>query len=152
VGVKLHTIGHAMNPAGADGTTVFESARELNIPIMVHTGAGIPFAAPTALAPQLENFPEVPVILAHAGHGIFSGEAIVIAQTYSQVTVEPSWCPFYVVGAMVSTLGANRVMLGSDLPGNVPVMLETFRALGLSDDDRDMVLGGTAREVFKLDL
>ena len=152
VAVKLHTIGHAVNPAGADGTTVFESASQLGIPLMVHTGPGIPFAAPSALAPQLQRFPQVPVILAHAGHGIFSGEATAMAQAFPQVTLEPSWCTFYNIGGMVQAVGANRVMLGSDLPANVGVMIETFKVLGLGGDDEAMVLGGTAKEVFQLNI
>lgn len=152
VGVKLHTIGHAVNPAGADGTMIFESAGQLGIPVMVHTGPGVPFAAPSSVASQLRNFPKVKVILAHAGHGIFSGEAIAIAQTYSQVYLEPSWCAFYNIGGMVDTLGADRVMLGTDLAANVPVMLETIRAIGLEEKDEAMVLGGTAKEVFQLNV
>ncbi len=152
VAVKLHTIGHSLNPAGADGTTVFESASQLGIPVMVHTGMGIPFAAPSTLQPQLEQFPKVPVVMAHAGHGVFSGEAIAIAQHYPQVSLEPSWCTFYNVGAMVAALGANRVMFGADLPANVPVMLESVRSCGLSKADEEMVMGGAAKEIFKLDI
>ena len=152
VAVKLHTIGHALNPAGADGTTVFDSASQLGIPVMIHTGPGIPFAAPSSAAPNLKKFPQVPVIMAHAGHGIFSGEAIAIAQAYPQVSLEPSWCTFYHVGAMVEALGANRVMLGTDLPPNIPIMVESVKALGLSKDDEAMVMGGTAGEVFQLNL
>lgn len=150
VGVKLHTIGHAMHPAGADGTTVFDSANQLGIPVMVHTGPGVPFAAPSAVTSQLTSFPNVPVVLAHAGHGIFSGEAIAVAQAFPQVTLEPSWCPFYDIGTMVATLGANRVMFGADLPQNVPVMVETVKACDLSTEDQKMVMGGTAKEFFKL--
>ena len=152
VGVKMHTIGHALNPAGADGTVVFESARELGIPVMVHTGPGIPFAAPSSLAPQLQNFPDVKVLMAHAGHGIFSGEALAMAQVYPQVYLEPSWCPFFVVVGMVEAVGPGRVMMGSDLPPNIPIMLETIRALGLSKDDQAMVLGGAAKEFFQLNI
>ena len=152
VGVKLHTIGHAMHPAGADGTTVFESASQLGIPVMVHTGPGIPFAAPSALVPQLKAFPKVPVVLAHAGHGIFSEEATFVAQSFPQVSLEPSWCAFYNVGAMVDAVGASRVMLGTDLPPNVPIMIETVRAIGLSKEDEAMVMGGATKEVFQLDV
>ena len=152
VGVKLHTIGHALNPAGADALTVFESASQLGIPVMVHTGPGVPFAAPSSLAPRLKSFPKVPVVMAHAGHGIFSGEAIAMAQAFPQVTLEPSWCTFYHIGAMVDSLGAGRVMFGSDLPPNVPVMLQSVRALGLGEEDEAMVMGGTAKQVFKLDI
>ncbi len=92
------------------------------------------------------------MVLAHAGHGIFSGEAITLALAYPQVSMEPSWCTFYHVGMMVDALGADRVMLGTDLPGNVPVMMETVRALDLSDEDEALVLGRSAAKIFKLDL
>ena len=141
-----------MNPAGADATTVFESASQLGIPVMVHTGSGIPFAAPTAVTRQLRAFPTVPVVLAHAGQGIFSGEATAVAQMFPQVSLEPSWCPFSAIRGMVSAVGASRVMLGTDLPPNVPIMIETIRAVGLGKDDHAMVMGGTAKEFFKLDL
>ena len=152
VGVKLHTIGHAVNPAGADGTLVFESASQLGIPVMVHTGPGIPFAAPSSLQPQLERFPNVKVIMAHAGHGIFSGEAVAMGLSYPQVYMEPSWCAFYNVAGKVEALGVNRVMFGSDLPPNIPIQVDTFKALGLSDEDEEMVMGGAAKEVFQLDI
>lgn len=150
VGVKLHTIGHAVNPSGADGTTVFESAKELGIPVMVHTGPGIPFAAPSSLQPQLDRFPDVKVVMAHAGHGIFSGEAIAMGKIYPQVYLEPSWCTFYNVGAMVDVLGPERVLFGSDLPGNIPIQIDTFKALGLSKDAEELVFGKTAKDLFQL--
>lgn len=150
VGVKLHTIGHAVHPSGADATTVFECAQELGIPVMIHTGPGIPFAAPSAAAGSLRKFPKVHVLLAHAGHGIFSDEAVNIAQTFPQVSLEPSWCAFYNVGGMVAAVGAQRVLLGTDLPPNARIQIETFKALGLGKADLDMCLGGAAREFFKL--
>ena len=141
-----------MHPAGADGTTVCESASQLGIPVMVHTGPGIPFAAPSALTPQLRAFPQVPVVLAHAEHGIFSDEATAVAEAFPQVTLEPSWCAFYNIGGMVAASGASRVMLGTDLPPNARVMIETIRAVGLGKEDEAMVMGGTAQEVFKLEM
>lgn len=150
VGVKLHTIGHAIHPAGVDATTVFESAQQLNIPVMMHTGPGIPFAAPSAVTSQLKKFPQVPVILAHAGHGIFSEEAIAVAQTANTVYLEPSWCAFYHIDAMINAIGSNRVMFGSDLPANIPTMMASIRSIGLTKEDEEMVMGGTAQEVFKL--
>lgn len=152
VGVKIHTIGHAMNPAGADGTTVFESAKELGIPVMVHTGPGIPFAAPTSLVAQLKRFPDVPVVMAHGGYSVFVGEAIAVASLFPQVSMEISGSGLIHVRSMVNALGANRVMFGSDIIANVPVMLTLVRSMGLTDDDEAMVLGVAAKEIFKLDI
>ena len=106
--------------------------------------------APSSVASQLRNFPKVKVVLAHAGHGIFSGEAIAIAQKYSQVYLEPSWCTFYNVGAMVDVLGPERVLFGSDLPGNIQIQIDTFKALGLSRDAEELVFGKAAKELFQL--
>ncbi len=150
VGVKMHTIGHAVNPAGVDGTTVFESAKELGIPVMVHTGPGIPFAAPSSLVSQLKRFPEVPVVMAHGGYSMFAGEAIAVASTFPQVSLEISGSGLLNVGAMVSNLGADRVMFGADLIPNVPVMLSLVRSLELDDDDESLLLGGTAERLYKL--
>ncbi len=152
VGVKIHTIGHAMNPGGADGTMVFECAKELGIPVMVHTGPGIPFAAPTSLVAPLKRFPDVPVIMAHAGYSIFVGEALAVAGMFPQVSMEISGSGLIHVRSMVNSLGASRVMYGSDIIANVPVMLTLVRSIGLDADDEAMVLGGTAKEVFKLDV
>lgn len=150
VGIKMHTIGHALNPSGADGTMVFESARELGIPVMVHTGPGIPFAAPSSLVAQLKRFPKVPVVMAHGGYSIFAGEAIAVASMFPQVSLEISGSGLLNVRGMVNSLGANRVMFGADLFPNVPVMLSLVRSLELPKDDEAMLLGGTASQVFEL--
>jgi uncharacterized protein len=42
------------------------------------------------------------------------------------------------------------VMLGADLPSNVPVEFAKYKALDLKPDVYDKVLGGTAIDVFKL--
>jgi predicted TIM-barrel fold metal-dependent hydrolase len=139
-----------MNPAGTDGTTVFESAGQLGIPVMVHTGPGIPFAAPSSLVPQLRRFPEVKVIMAHGGYSIFTGEAVAVAQTYPQVSLEISGSGVGNVGGMVSTLGADRVMFGGDLPNQVAVCRQIVRSLDLNEADEAMVMGGTAQRVFEL--
>ena len=77
---------------------------------------------------------------------------VAVAEAFPQVTLEPSWCQFYMMGAMVQSLGASRVMYGSDLPANARIMLESFKALGLGKEDMDMVMGGTASKVFKLNV
>ncbi len=46
VGIKLTPIGHACNPSSRDGMHVFEVCRGLDVPLMIHTGNGIPFADP----------------------------------------------------------------------------------------------------------
>ncbi len=150
VAVKLHTIGHAVMPLGSDAGTVFETAAKLEIPVMVHTGMGLPFAAPSLVIPRAQEYPKLRIILGHAGFVISTPDAYVAAKECPNLYLEPSWCMKEAIGWLAQDLGADRVMLGSDLPGNTHVELEKVRGLGLSKKDEEKVLGGTAARVFKL--
>jgi predicted TIM-barrel fold metal-dependent hydrolase len=150
VGVKLHTIGHGVNPLSEDGDLVFATAFSLGIPAMVHTGAGIPFSLPALCMPAAKKYPGLKIVLAHAGGGIVSAEAQVAASLFSNLYLETSWCLGEDIRWMVSTIGADRVMMGADLPSNVPVEFAKYRALELEPDAYDKVMGQTAVDVFNL--
>jgi predicted TIM-barrel fold metal-dependent hydrolase len=51
---------------------------------------------------------------------------------------------------MIDTIGPDRVMMGADLPSNVPVEFAKYRALDLEHEVYNKVMGETAVEVFKL--
>lgn len=150
VGVKLHTIGHGVNPLSEDGQLVFETAYDLGIAAMVHTGAGIPFALPALCIPAARKYPGLNIVLAHAGGGIVSAEAQVAASICSNLYLETSWCLGEDIRWMIESIGPDRVMMGADLPSNVPVEIAKYRALDLRPDVIDMVLGETAVNVFNL--
>lgn len=151
VGVKLHTIGHAVDPGSEDAKTVFATARELEIPVMVHTGPGLPFADPTLLMGPARQFPDVQIVFAHAGHGIVSGNALAVAEVCENVILETSWCRPGDIGNMIARLGGSRVMFGTDSPGNVTTELAKYRSLDLDEATRSDVLGGTARRLFHIE-
>jgi predicted TIM-barrel fold metal-dependent hydrolase len=152
LGVKLHTIGHAVNPLSEDGDLVFATAYELGIPAMVHTGPGVPFALPSLCIPAAQKYPGLNIILAHAGFAVFSAEAQVAASVCGNLFLETSWCIGEDIRWMINTIGADRVMMGADLPSNVPVEIAKYRALDLDSATYDQVMGGTAAAVFKLAL
>ena len=130
---------------------VFATAREFGLPVIIHTGLGVPNALPALAIPPARDFPDVTIVLAHAGFAVFAEEAIVAAQVCPNIILEPSWCASYQVAAMVRAIGAERVMFGSDHPSNVASELAKLRAIGLDDRQLAQVLGGTARRVFNLD-
>jgi uncharacterized protein len=150
VGLKLHTIGHAVNPLSEDGDLIFETAHELGVPAMVHTGAGIPFSLPALCMPAAQKYPGLKIVLAHAGGGILSAEAQVVASIFSNLYLETSWCLGEDIRWMINTIGPDRVMMGADLPSNVPVEFAKYRALDLEPEVFDKVMGATAVDVFKL--
>jgi uncharacterized protein len=130
---------------------VFATARELGVPVIIHTGLGVPNALPALAIPPALAYPDVTVVLAHAGFAVFADEAIVAAQVCPNVVLEPSWCASHQVAAMVRALGAERVMFGSDHPSNVASELAKLRSIGLDEAQLAQVLGRTARRVFGLE-
>jgi predicted TIM-barrel fold metal-dependent hydrolase len=150
--IKLHPLAHAVSPVLPVSDVVFEMAVKLGVPVMVHTGTGAPFALPSLLIRRARQYPQLKIILAHAGFAIYSEEAIIAAEVCDNIYLEPTWCIAGDIRRMVKTLGAGRVMFGGDLPSNVPVELTKYRTLDLTDDERAWCLSRTAREVFDLPL
>jgi predicted TIM-barrel fold metal-dependent hydrolase len=150
VGVKLHTIGHAVKPGSRAATVVFETAAELGIPVMIHTGPGVPFAEPANWIPMARAFAETPVVLAHAGASLYTGPAVVAAETCDNIYLETSWCnPQDMKGALAS-LGAGRLMFGSDMMFNIGVEKAKYGAIGLSEAEQSSVFSQTAATVFNV--
>lgn len=150
VGVKITPIAHAVHPASKNGMHVFEIAASLNIPVMVHTGSGIPFADPVACIPAAKAFPQVKIILAHAGSDLMFEQALMLAKDYENVYLEPSWLSVLNIKTAVEAVGARKIMFSSDDPENIPIELVKYRTAVRNEKDLDMVLAGTSASVFNL--
>jgi uncharacterized protein len=150
VALKLNPLQHLTSPAMANADKVFRVANELGVPVIVHTGLGAPWALPALCIPPARKYPDLPIVLAHAGYAVYTAEAQVAASECKNIFLEPSWCPVGEVEHLVRSLGAGRVLFGSDLPENVPVELAKYRAARITAAEREMVLAGTAERLFKL--
>ncbi len=150
VAVKMHPLAHAVAPDLGPGRRVVEVANKLGIPVMIHTGSGIPFALPSAVVPLAQRNPDTRIVLAHAGGQMFAGEALLAAQLCPNIYLEASWLSYDRVSSFVQGVGAERVMMGADHSDNVSVELAKFRAAGLSEDELAWCLGGTAARFFGL--
>jgi predicted TIM-barrel fold metal-dependent hydrolase len=149
-GIKLHTNGFCVSPLNPFARKVFEQAGELGVPLMIHTGNGVPHALPSLVMPMAREFHDVPIVLAHAGGGMFAAEAIVAAQFCENIYLETSWVFASDISAMISAVGAGRVMFGTDIFENVPSHLSVYKSLNLSDEDYEKVMGTTAISLFRL--
>jgi hypothetical protein len=151
VALKLHTLGHAVEPQSKDGRLVFEEAARLSVPVIVHTGgAGEPFASPTHTLSLAREWPGLRVVLAHAGMGVATQEAALVAELCPNVYLETSWCGSLDTAMLARTIGAGRMMLGSDAAENLGVEIAKHRAIGLTDAELEQCLGATAARVFGL--
>ena len=65
VAVKLNSLAHGVNPDTQSGRMAFNAARKLRIPLMVHTGSGVPFAGPVNLIGLAKEYADVKIVMAH---------------------------------------------------------------------------------------
>ena len=152
VGLKLHPLLHGVNPAAKYCRKAFEIADELNIPLIVHTGTGAPASLPSSIMPRAKEFPNLKIVLAHSGMFYFAAEAIQMAKLFDNVYLESSWSPVHTLKSIISSVGVNKLMMGSDHPTNIRIELEKAKDLGLSEEDMERYMSGTAIEVFDLKL
>lgn len=150
VALKLHTYGFSVSPLNKYGQRIFEVAHKLKVPVMVHTGKGVPQALPALLIPIAKKYPDLPIIISHGGGYIYFQEAIVVAHECPNTYIETSWVTAPNLKTFVKEIGSNRVMFGSDSYDNVSASLCTYRSLGFDDETLEACLGGTAEKVFKL--
>lgn len=151
VAVKLHTIGHAVSPGSDDANLVMRTAADLGVPVMIHTGPGVPFAEPAAWIPMARQYPAVTVILAHAGASLYTAPAIVAAQLCENVVLETSWCNPQNIRAAINTLGSEKVLFGSDMLFNIAAELAKYHSIDLTSDELRNVFAASAQRVFRLD-
>jgi predicted TIM-barrel fold metal-dependent hydrolase len=148
--IKIDPSVHAVPPNHPVAEIVFATAQELGVPVIIHTGLGAPFALPALAIPPALKYPDLTIVLAHAGFGIYYPEALVAAELCPNIILEHSWSPSFQVESMVKSIGAHRVMFGSDHLTNVASELAKLQAIGLDEMQLRAILGGTAQRVFKL--
>jgi predicted TIM-barrel fold metal-dependent hydrolase len=150
IGLKIHPAGHAVDLAATDGQKAAATAHEMGLPLMVHTGVGLPWAAPAAIGPVAKKYPKLSIIAAHAGMFIFSGEAGQLAAEHENVYLELTWTPGIMIKSWTRSLGADRLMFASDIPANAAEELFKVKHCGIDAAQQEMVLSGTAKQVYCL--
>jgi predicted TIM-barrel fold metal-dependent hydrolase len=127
---------------------VFDLADELALPVMIHTGNGIPFADPIAAYNAVKRYPRVKTIISHTGGNMLQNQAIILAKEFENVYLEPSWMPSVCIKAIVKNVGAGKVLFGSDECDNLAPALETFTLMVDDPEDYEKVMYKTALKVF----
>ena len=96
---------------------IFEMARELQIPILIHTGEQ-PYAVPATVDFVAGEFSEVNLIIAHLGTQgeMFTIESLLVAERHPNVYVESSFAMPHMLIEAVHTIGPERVLFGSNCP------------------------------------
>ena len=149
IGMKIAPHTYSWNPLMQRGVVPFLAADTFDVPLMIHTGGGIPFSVPSNLYYRLKDFPHIRVVLAHAGGYWFEEEALWLAKVCPNVYLETSrGATIDGIQRFVKELGPQRVMFGSDSPDEMEHALWMYRHAGLTDEELEWCLGRTAQELY----
>jgi hypothetical protein len=116
--------------------------------VICHTGSGLPFSLPSLLMMPARRFPDLRIVVAHCGGGIFVHEAILAAIFCPNVFLELSSLTPHQVLEVLAEVPANRLMIGSDLPESVAAEMGKILSLEIPDQDKHNILSGTACRLF----
>jgi predicted TIM-barrel fold metal-dependent hydrolase len=165
-GVKLHNEQDLPLDALLASYPIYAKAAELGIPVLIHgfhEEEGLPADLHADLAGGASHFPvrlmgelgkrypDTTFIFAHAG--MMWDKAFQAAQPYPNVCLDMSgFDPERgIVEKAVETLGAERVLFGSDAPGRIyAAQLAKVLYADISEADKELVLGGNAARLLDL--
>jgi hypothetical protein len=149
-GIKLHPRAQAFAFGIPAAEGIFEVAREAGVPILIHAGRGM--APMDSLADLALRFPEVTLVLAHAGiagQGMFASK---LAE-HPSVLYDTSAFSALDVVELFARVPAERIVFASDSPYGHPLpslylaMRAAARA-GVDAHGRAMIAGGTMATVL----
>ena len=114
-GLKLHPTA---GKYPADDRLIYpllDVCREARVPALFHC-ASDEYSAPARFRRVAADYPDVPIILAHMNMFGSARDAVAVAEDFNNVYLDTSWVrPERVVEAMRS-VGADRVLWGTDAP------------------------------------
>ncbi|HWE68944.1 MAG TPA: amidohydrolase family protein [Acidimicrobiales bacterium] len=164
-GIKLHPVSQGYLPDDSRLHPIYDVCSQAGLVVLSHSGPGHhggASARPSEFATILEKWPDLRLVLAHLG-GAAWRETELIAGSFPQVVFDLSEIIEW-VGApnaptapelvgLIRSIGADRVMLGSDFPWYDPTKT-VDRVMSLPDlgvVEQEAILGGTAVRVLGLD-
>ena len=163
VAVKLHPAHGGFSPTEGGLYLVYRRCAELGVPVVFHCGTSTfpgalnRFGDPTPIDEVVVNVPDLKVVLAHGGRGWWYDTAAFLALARENVWIELSGLPPHRLPVYYARHGLRRLarkfIFGSDWP-DVPGIAANARAiakLDLDPEDLAGVLGGNARQVYRLE-
>ena len=141
-GIKLNPLRHAYVADAECLDPIMEAARELHIPVFIHSGHA-PYALPWSIALLAERFPDVNIVMIHMGHGhgVYIDAALKMARRYSNLYLEMSGMPMNSkIKEAYKTVGNDRIFFGTDAPFHHPTIeMQKVLTSGLTEKEMEDV-------------
>lgn len=163
--VKIHP-PHQLFAANAYRDTVpqlseiYEACQVRRVPVMIHTGTSVfprarnVYADPMAIDDVAVDFPELKIIMAHAGRPLYADTAFFLLRRHPNVFADISGIPPRGLPKFFPRLAdvADKVLWGTDWPSpgvkSMKRNVEEFRALGFDETVTETILSANAARLF----
>lgn len=139
---------------------LYQAAQELNIPVLIHTGSSVfkgtrlKYGDPLDLDDVARDFPELKLVMAHSGRGVWYDHAYFMAKLHSNIYMELAGLPPKKLMSYFPELAriTNKVIFGSDWPGMpwIKRNMEAISKLPLGAEGIENILGGNAAKLLGL--
>jgi hypothetical protein len=164
-GIKVHPphqLVHANDHVRGNRAlaTLYEACQEARVPVVIHTGTSVfpgargKYGDPMDSDDVAVDFPDLRIVLAHAGRPIWMATAVHLARRHPNVYLDLSGIPPKGLLEYFPKLEsiASKCLFGTDWPSpgvrSIRDNVEAFASLPISDVAKEMILRGTADEVF----
>jgi predicted TIM-barrel fold metal-dependent hydrolase len=158
VGIKIHPSFHQISAADDCWRPAWELAAAQGVPILTHSWCVSDYnpvqrySQPTLFGRYVREFPEVGLILGHAG-GRYEGHmaAAALARDHENVYLDLAGDCYSLglVEYLVAEVGAERILYGSDLTWIDPrTQLGMILDAEVTDEDKALILRDNALRLF----
>jgi predicted TIM-barrel fold metal-dependent hydrolase len=159
-GLKLYPTYQQYHPNDEIVYPLYEEAQNLGIPVMIHTGSSIfkgsrlKYGNPLQLDDVAVDFPDLKIVMAHSGRGLWYKEAFFLARLHKNIYMEISGLPPKNLLRYFPDLEeiADKVIFGSDWPGirSIENNIKEVKALPLKKSTIEKILGLNAMDLLKM--
>jgi len=149
--------------------SLYERVQELEVPILFHTSSS-PYNTPMLVEKVAENFPGIPLIMAHAGGSLYRQAARIVknhANCYLDLTAVfrkdlGKLIPMEDLVRIIELLGSERFIYGADWPWaheypyspveSIRKDLKIIANLPISEEAKSNIAGGTLEKLIQQDV
>lgn len=169
-GVKLHPMAQGFEPLNRRFEEIYRYCSDTRFPVVFHCGRVAnarlnEYSDLDRILPVIDRYPEIPFILTHMADGNVN-DVIKTANNYTNVYFDtsivitgyppimktniPSWLDDGEVVDVINTIGADRIIFGSDYPWGSPGH-DAVRIMGmkLNDMQKRLIFSENSVRIFK---
>ncbi|NQT67743.1 MAG: amidohydrolase family protein [Actinobacteria bacterium] len=155
VGLKLIPDFQSFKIKNKEAFDLFEEAEKLNVPVFICSCLSPVYATPSTVGVVAMNFPNLKIVLSHAGSTNFWSDAIRVAKRFKNITLLSCANPLRGLREMVKEIGADRIMFGTDFPYGYPHVLKYELAkvnlLEISKAEKEKILWRNISRLINLE-